>query len=289
MWPPYTRVRYLVLAILLGCGGSVLIPKGDVTYRRALEHYQRTRRLVEASLAPDDEQAMFMQAEALYRYRFTFPHRSTGAVLAELAASATDLPMFEAVAGSLDLSALRLRTSDGAIQLWETLIARDPTSPLRPLALYRLGWAYRNNMVSGFVGDSDVVFDALVRLYPASPLAPLAKQARKTEWKSPKVASAWSIIPGAGQLYAGEYGSGAIRLGIAAIAVTAVVVPSVIAYERSGDLTWNRDWPLLVTGIAGATVLAIDYTNSYQAALRAVLEYNERQEADFEAAHPDAP
>jgi hypothetical protein len=63
----------------------------------------------------------------------------------------------------------------------------------------------------------------------------------------------------------------------------------VIAYQRSGDLSWNKDWPLLVTGIAGATVLAIDYTNSYQAALRAVLEHNEQVEADFEAAHPDAP
>ena len=260
-----------------------------MTYRRAIEHYQRTRRLVEASLAPDDDQAMFMQAEALYRYRFAFPHRSAGAVLAELAASATDLPMFETLAGSLDLSALRLRTSDGAIQLWETLLERSPKSTLRPLTLYRLGWAYRNNMVSGFVGDSDVVFDALVKLYPTSPLAPLAKQARQTDWKSPKAASAWSILPGAGQIYAGEYGSGAIRLGIAAIAVTAVIVPTVIAYERSGDLTWHRDWPLLVTGIAGATVLAIDYTNSYQAALRAVLEHNERVEADFEAAHPDAP
>ena len=283
------KLAVLVLVTMIGCGGSVLIPKDDLTYRRALEHYQRTRRLIEASLAPDDDRAIFMQAEALYRYRFAFPRRSAGAVIAELAASATDLPMFEALAGSLDLSELRLRTSDGAIQLWETLIDRSPSSPLRPLALYRLGWAYRNNMVSGFVGDSDVVFDALVKLYPASPLVPLAKQAKDTEWKSPKSATAWSIIPGAGQLYVGAYGSGAIRLGIALAAVTAVIVPTVVAYERSGDLSWNRDWPLLVTGIAGATVLAIDYTNSYQDALRRTLEYNERVEADFEAAHPDAP
>lgn len=283
------KLAVVVFAMLVGCGGSVLIPKGDLTYRRALEHYQRTRRLVEASLAPDDDQAMFMQAEALYRYRFEFPHRSAGAVIAELAASATDLPMFEALAGSLDLTALRLRTSDGSIQLWETLLDRSPASPLRPLTLYRLGWAYRNNMVSGFVGDSDVVFDALMKLYPTSPLAPLAKQAKQTEWKSPKAASAWSIIPGAGQMYVGHYGSGAIRLGIALAAVTAIIVPTVVAYQRSGDLSWHRDWPLLVSGIAGATVLAIDYTNSYQDALRATLEYNERVEADFEAAHPDAP
>jgi hypothetical protein len=96
-------------------------PEGDVTYRRVIEHHQRMRHLVEASLAPDDDQAMFMQAEALFRYRFGFPHRSAGSVIAELAASAIDLPMFEAMAGSLDLTALRLRTSDGAIQLCEPL------------------------------------------------------------------------------------------------------------------------------------------------------------------------
>ena len=281
-------MRYLVLAILLGCGGSVLIPKGDTTYRRALEHYQRTRRLVEASLAPDDDQAMFMQAEALYRYRFTFPHRSTGAVLAELAASATDLPMFEAVAGSLDLSALRLRTSDGAIQLWETLIARNPTSPLRPLALYRLGWAYRNHIVTGFVGSSDVVFDALVKGYPGSANTALDTTAKQVPNKSPTTAAAWSILPGAGQIYAGEYRNGAIRLAVAAAAATALIVPSVIAYQRH-DLDVSDDWPLLVSGIAGATVLAVDYTNSYQDALRAVLEVNERSERAFEDAHRGAP
>jgi hypothetical protein len=279
----------LTWGLATGCAGSVLIPRGDLTYRRAIERYQRTRREVTESLASDDEQAMFMQAEGLYRYRFEFPRRSTGAVFASLAASAIDLPVLETVAGSLDLSSLRLRTSDGAIQLWETLIARNATSPLRPFALYRLGWAYRNNMVSGFAGDTDVVFDALAKLYPASPLTALSRQAKDVPYKSPKTATAWSSLPGAGQLYVGKYGSGVVRLAIAAVAVTAVVAPVIVAYRRSGDLSWNRDWPLLVTGIAGATVLAIDYTNSYEDALRSVLEYNERREAAFEDAHPEAP
>ena len=90
-------------------------------------------------------------------------------------------------------------------------------------------------------------------------------------------------------MYAGEYGNGAFRLGIALAAATAVIIPVTIAYERRGDLTWDSNWPLLVSGIVGATVLAIDYTNSYKDALRAVLEYNEREEAAFEDAHPEAP
>ena len=60
---------------------------------------------------------------------------------------------------------------------------------------------------------------------------------------------------------------------------------------RYGDrVTADRgDWPLLVTGIAGAIILATDYSSSYQDALRAVLEYNERSEAAFENSHPAAP
>ncbi len=61
-----------------------------------------------------------------------------------------------------------------------------------------------------------------------------------------------------------------------------------IAYERR-DLNISSDWPLLVSGVVGATVLAVDYTNSYTDALRAVLEYNERSERAFEDDHPDAP
>lgn len=280
-------MKLLALAVLAGCSHSVLIPRGDDTYRRAIAHYQRTRQLVSASFATDDDQAMFMQAEAMFRYRFA-PHRSTGALFAELAASATDLPMLEAVAGSLDLFALRLKTNDGAIQIWESLLDRSPHTPLRALALYRLGWAYRNHTVTGFVGSTDVVFDALVRDFPGSELAQLGAAAKQTPHKSPTTATAWSIFPGAGQIYAGETRNGLVRLAIAAAAATAIIVPSVIAYERH-DLTLEHDWPLLISGVAGATVLAVDYTNSYNDALRAVLEYNERSERAFEDEHPGAP
>jgi hypothetical protein len=279
---------WLAVSLALGaCSHSLLIPKSDPTYRRAIEHYQRTRQMVAASFAPDEDQAMFMQAEALFRYRFT-QRRSTGAVFAELAASATDLPMLEAVAGSLDLFELRIKTSDGAIQLWETLLERDPHTSLRALTLYRLGWAYRNHVVTGFVGSSDVVFDALTKEFPGSELGGLAAAAKRVPYKSPTTATGWSILPGAGQIYAGETRNGIVRLSVAAAAATAVIVPSVIAYERD-NLNFRDDWPLLLTGIIGATVLAVDYTNSYNDALRAVLEYNERSERAFEDEHPGAP
>jgi hypothetical protein len=271
-----------------GCGTSVLIHRDDVTYRGAIDHFQRTRQLIAASLAPDEDQAIFLQAEGFFRYRFAPPGRSVGSYLAQATASIIDLPVLDSLAGSLDLYSLRIRTNDAAVQLWESLLERNPASPLRPLTLYRLGWAYRNAIASGFPGSSDQAFDELAKL-AGSPLAPLAAEARRVPWKSQGAATAWSIVPGLGQMYAGEVGNGAIRLTIALAAAAAIIVPSVQAYERGNDLSFRQDWPLLAVAVAGASVLAIDYSSSYKDAQRAALELNERQEAAFEARQPAAP
>lgn len=287
-------VRPIVLACALvalagGCGHSVLIHRDDPTYRRAIDHFQRTRQLVTASLAPDEDQAMFLQAEGFFRYRFAPPGRSLGSYLAQATASIIDLPVLDSLAGSLDLYSLRVRTNDAAVQLWETLLARDPSTALRPLALYRLGWAYRSSIASGFPGSTEHAFGEITSKFAGSPLAALAVEARKVPWKSQTSATAWSIVPGLGQMYAGEVGNGAVRLTVALAATAMIIVPSVLAYRRGSDLSLRDDWPLLVVGVAGASVLAIDYSSSFQDAQRAVLEYNERQEAAFEDRWPEAP
>jgi hypothetical protein len=46
---------------------------------------------------------------------------------------------------------------------------------------------------------------------------------------------------------------------------------------------------LLAASIGGLAVLSFDYTTSYQDAMRGVIEWNERAQAAFEDAHPDAP
>jgi hypothetical protein len=267
----------------------VLIARDDTSYPGALERYRITRRLVTESLAPEDEQDAFVMAEAMFRYRFAAPDRSPASYLAEIGASIIDVPALESLAGSLDLYSLRLKTNDGAVQLWETLLAQHPDTPLGAFALYRLGWAYRKAIVSGLPRTSERAFDDLVALHPASPLVPLAKAAKRVSWKSPGTATAWSLIPGAGQFYAGHYGSGAIRLAIAIAAATAVVLPAVIAYERRDNLSWSGDWPLIVSGVVGGTVLTVDYSHSYEDALRDVIEIDDRREAEFEAEHADAP
>jgi hypothetical protein len=67
------------------------------------------------------------------------------------------------------------------------------------------------------------------------------------------------------------------------------VVPAVVAYERRDSLSWSRDWPLLATGLACVIVLTIDYSSSYDDALRAVTEFNERRQDEFDARHPNGP
>jgi hypothetical protein len=285
------RPVLLAACLTLGaCSTSVLVRPDDPTFALASQRLQRTATQVEALPAPAPEKLLFLQAEAFYRYRFAPPPRGAMSYLAEIAATATEFPALMSLAGSLDLMNLRLRSTDASVQLWETLLASHPTTPLRPLTLYRLGWAYRNLGAAGMPRESgDEAFDALVTEAKGTPLAALALEAKAVPWKSKDTAAAWSAVPGLGQFYAGEKLSGSVRLAIGLAAVAAIVVPLYIGYQRREDLTWERDWPLLATGIGGLIVLNIDYTRSYEDAMRLVVQWNERAEAAFDAAHPDAP
>jgi hypothetical protein len=231
-----------------------------------------------------------LQAEGLYRYRFAFAARGTAASVAEAAAAATDFPVFQSLAGSLDLVDVRLRSADAATQLWETFLVRHPQSRLRALALYRLGFSYRSVSAAGLPREGgDQAFDELLRCGAPQNIEDAARSARGIHWKSKDAAAAWSLVPGLGQFYVGEALGGVVRLSIAVAATAAIVVPAVLAATRSSELTWKRDWPLLVSGIAGLIVLSFDYTSSYEDAMRGVVQWNERAEAKFEEEHPDAP
>ena len=283
-------VGFALWFIAVACSSSIVIRADDPVFARSREQLARTRATVARSGASEAEQVTFLQAESFYRYRFTFPARSLGTQLAQMGAVVVELPALQSLAGSLDLMDLRLRSYDAAVQLWETLLSQYPTSPLRPLALYRLGWAYRSAGVGGLPRESgDEAFASLARDHPASPLAPLSRAAQATAWKSKGTATGLSIIPGLGQMYVGEHLNGSVRLATALAAAAMIVVPTVIAYQRRDDLTWSGDWPLLVTGLGGLVILNIDYTTSYEDALRAVVQFNERAAAQFENEHPDAP
>jgi hypothetical protein len=280
----------LFVLLLGGCATGVLVRADDAAFARAEARLERTTGLVGALAAPAPERTLFLQAEGFYRYRFTPPPRRAISYVAEVAAAVTDFPALQSLAGSLDLLDLRLRADDAAIQLWETLLERDPTTALRSLTLYRLGWAYRTRGAAGFPRETgDEAFDALAREAPGTPLALLALDARRVVWKSKGAAAAWSIVPGLGQLYVGEKASGAARLAIALAAIAAIAIPVVVGYQRRSDLTWHRDWPLLATGLGGLIGLSIDYTSSYEDAMRGVVEWNERAERAFEDSHSDAP
>ena len=291
MNPRWSRVVAVISSLAAGgCASSVIILHDDPAFQRATQSLGRTQALLATSGAPADEQTRFLQAEGFYRYRFAFPSRGVGAHLAQAGAVFAELPVLQALAASLDMQDLRLRSYDGAIQLWESLLSARPETRLRPLTLYRLGWAYRNGGISGLPRQSgDEAFDALITHHPSSPLVPLARAAKEIPWKSKRLATELSLLPGAGQVYAGEKANGAVRIVAALVAAAAVLIPIGIAYQRRNDLSWRRDWPLLATSLGGLFVLSIDYTISYQDSLRAVVEFNEREEKAFEDRHPDAP
>jgi hypothetical protein len=274
---------------LMGCSSSVLVRGDDQTFLRAEARLEKTVARVEALAPPPGERALFMQAEGFYRYRFT-PSRGAFTYAAEITAILIELPALQSLAGSLDLLDLRLRANDASVQLWETLLALHPTTVLRPLTLYRLGWAYRNSAATGMPRESgDEAFDALAAEAKGTPLARLALEAKAVPWKSKDTAAAWSVVPGLGQFYVGEKLSGSIRLVVALAAAAAIVIPIYVGYQRRDDLTWSHDWPLLAAGLGGLFVLSADYTTAYEDAMRGVVLFNERTEAAFEDAHPDAP
>ncbi|MDA8100366.1 MAG: hypothetical protein M0042_12160 [Nitrospiraceae bacterium] len=276
----------LIAGLLNACStGSVLIRQDDQTFAMAQQRLQRTEETVD-ELKPDpSERALFMQAESFYRYRFSPPQRSAEKYLTEAAAAITDFPGFQSLAGSLDLQDMRFRGPDSAVQLWETLLELHPHTKLRSLTLYRLGWAYRSVGVQGLPRSSpDDAFNELIRENPDSSLAKLAQDAKFVSWKSKETAAFRSLIPGLGQMYLGETGSGLTRLAIAIAALFAVVTP---VYSAARG---HRVSPIsTAAGVGGLIVLTFDFTTSYENALHGVVLWNERAEAEFNIANPAAP
>ena len=278
------------LTSALGCSSSAIVRQDDPVFARAEARLTDTIVKLHAQGAPAAETTLMIQAESLYRYRFAPPGRGFGSYAAEFAAAATELPVFQAMSGSLDIYDLRLRAPDGAVQLWESYLARYPGGAFRPLALYRLGWAYRSVAAAGLPrGSGDEAFAQLRREAPGSPLVAFADAAKDLNWKSKDAAAAWSLVPGLGQMYVHRYGAGSVFLLIAAAAAAMTITPVAVAYDRRHDLTWGHDWPLLAVGVGGLLVLSLDYTAAYQSAVARVVEWNDRLEESFEDAHPDAP
>ncbi len=153
---------------------------------------------------------------------------------------------------------------------------------MKPLALYRLTWAYPNVTVSGLPRDRDEILRALQS--EPSPWPSIAADAARVRLKSQDAAMAWSILPGAGQIYTGKLGNGTIRLSLALVSAAALVVP--IVYMAKHD-EWS--WQATALSVVGPMGFQVSYTTAYQDAQRAVFELNERAEAAFEADHPLPP
>lgn len=273
----------LLATLLIGCASSPLIRADDAAFAAAQVRLAETAARVQHDASSPAEAALFLQAESFYRYRWSLHLHDSRSYALQIVAATLDFGPFSALAASNGVSDLRLQIYDGAAQLYEAHLARFPQGPLAPLALWRLGWAYRAGVVDGFPRGSDEVFGQLAKSDDPL-LAPLAAEALRTPWKSQDRAVGLSVLPGLGQIYAGETANGVVRLVLAAGFATLFAVPLVVA-ARQGSLGWQR----LLASTLGFIGLQVVYTTSYQDAQRAALEFDERAEAAFMAAHPAAP
>jgi hypothetical protein len=82
--------------------------------------------------------------ESFYRYRFGLRLHGARSLAAQVAAAAIDFGPLSVLAAGNGIADLRLTAYDGAAQLYEAQLERYPSGKLAPLALYRLGWAYRS-------------------------------------------------------------------------------------------------------------------------------------------------
>lgn len=277
-------MRPLFLSVLLAaCASSPLIRADDAEFGAAQARLVATAARVQRDASSPGEAAIFLQAESFYRYRWSLHLHDSRAYALQIVAATLDFGPFSALASSNGVSDLRLQTYDGAAQLYEAHLARFPRGTLVPLSLWRLGWAYRAGGVDGFPRGSDEVFTELIKRNDAE-LSPLAAEALRAPWKSQDKAVGLSILPGLGQIYAGETANGVVRMVLATAFATLFAVPLVVAV-RQNSLGWQR----LAASTLGFIGLQVVYTTSYQDAQRAALEYDERAEAAFMAAHPAAP
>ncbi|MDQ6952615.1 MAG: hypothetical protein Q9M15_03705 [Mariprofundaceae bacterium] len=284
-------IKSIVLSIIIVLGGvscsteSALIHRDDATFAKAQAHFQDIKKVVDNMNLPASESNLFLQAEGFYQYRFTPAKKSNVKYLAEAASAMTDFPGFQALAGSLDVEDLRFRSSDSAVQLWETLLQDYPNTLLKPLTLYQLGWAYRNIGAQGLPRSSpNEAFDELIQDQPHSNLAMLARDAKKVPYKTKEQARFRSLIPGMGQMYLGETQSGFTRLSIAVAGLIAMAVPIYNArYGKKPSLS------SLAMGFGGLVVLSFNFTNASEDAIHGVIRWNERAESEFQRQHPAAP
>lgn len=274
----------MALALFLcACARSPLIRPDDPQFAAAQSRLVATQARVQREAVSPAESALFLQAESFYRYRWTVSLHDGRSYALQTVAATLDFGPFSALASTNGVGDLRLAAYDGAAQLYEAHLARFPQSPLAPLSLWRLGWSYRAGQSEGFPRtDEDSFVELIKRRDPQ--LSPLAAEARAAPWRSQDRAVALSVLPGLGQIYAGEVANGVVRMVLAAGFATLFTAPLVVA-ARHDSLSWQQ----LAASTVGFVGLQVVYTTSYQDAQRAALDFDEREEAAFMAAHPDAP
>ncbi|MDB5103610.1 MAG: Outer rane lipoprotein [Fibrobacteres bacterium] len=290
-------MKRLLLALVMalchwGCAPSPLVRQDDATFRQAKNLFRHTLEM-QAARAPSDsgpaqaspeENALFLQAEAFYRYRPEIRPPGGFAMAAQTMAASTDFAPLSVWAAGAEIHPLRMQAYNGAVQLYEETLREYPGTPLRPLILYRLGWAYRSISIRGFPRDQDRVVAELRKDFPGSQWASLGAELESVPYRTQEKAAAWSILPGAGQMYIGNTRSGLVRFTIAAAFASAALIPPLFMIKNR-----ELDWPGLALSAVGFIGLQVSYTLAFQDAQSGAILFNEREEDASRKRHPEAP
>jgi hypothetical protein len=264
----------LALLVAIGCVPAPLLRADDPGLREGAS-------LLARSCPAESERAAdrlrFLQAEAVYRARPTLEApRGAWSYGLEVMAASTGLGPLSAAASQGGPLGLRLDGYNEAALLYEAFLADFPDSSLRSLALWRLGWAYRNTTASGLPRDSDAALRALAAEYPHAPEAAWVSEAQHAPWKSQRTLTWLALIPGLGQFYVGEPLNGSVRLAIGAGFGALALLPTL--YLLRHDFRWG---PALLATV-GVIGFEVSVSSSFEAARRSALEFNEAEEARFE-------
>lgn len=291
--------RIVPLLWVLSClaaRASPLKAAADSGALAGLDRYSRTLTLLArgpasaadslllAGLPDAREAAAFLQAEAFFLYRPAMRSPGPLSLAAQALAASTDFAPLVVWTASTDANGLRMLGYDGAVMGYERFLARFPTSALAPFALYRLAWAYRSVSLDIFPRDADSCSRELIARFPGSPFGRWADGLAQVPYKSQQTAAAWSLLPGAGQIYIGKPVAGMVRFGIAAGFAAMALIPPIFMI-RDRELDWQG---VILSGI-GFVGLQVSYTLAFQDAQRGAIRFNERQEKRFLADHPDTP
>ncbi|MBI4640722.1 MAG: tetratricopeptide repeat protein [Candidatus Tectomicrobia bacterium] len=175
-------------------------------------------------------------------------------------------------------SRMQLGEYEGAIELYREMAERYRATPIGFKAEYSLGWAYLRRREWE---QARSVFQAI---HPESPhfldaqwLSGMVSRGSELPQRSPRIAGVLSaLIPGAGQIYAGEAVDGIISLGVNGGFLGAILASLRAGLGVAGGIAAFFEWGFYEGNIRSAALAARQFNRATQETFLKELEQRAR-------------